>query len=837
MIFRRSFLAFPIVAGLLALMWIGVAQVHRDWWAAYSTRDITLQPINWPLYYTEIKLKEFWRALRDDGSVGLPQVRLYVPRNSAAALMEDIPDSTKVYRPAYVRLRNGSLERVQIRYRGDNPLNWIFDKKSIRLKFRKSRLRDGTRSFNFLSSQTPSQLDEFISYELAHLMGLPAPHARPVELYINDSSHGIHIETEHLDESFVRNRNIMPVNIYKGEQYNADLVPGTERHLFENPAVWSKVATYNRLPEDNRSDLHELFDTMRQSESEPAAFSRLKEVLPISIWAKFAAYQMLVQSSHNTSMHNMRLISDVWRGQIWPLPYDTGLGFRHASTPALLPLDFTSNDILRTLSQSSEFLDRKYIELEGAIRTRQIYRVMQNRLRELREQFGISAERDIYLAKLKYYSRYPADQLTPDGQKEALAKRIEQLGAMASWMRDQLSRDPDLHWQTKDGRLLVTIDGYAPAHGLKIVGDFPERFKQLGVQSADFPDLKIPVTKQDSGVILDTTLFANRIETFPHDRMIYRVGNLQPQATRSEFILPPETNVRSLQVRNRYSGEWIDATRRPLDGFPPSALNRPISKAAPQPEKTWSGRIRFDQDTVIRTPVRITAGTEIRLDPGISLVFRRKLTAIGTTEAPITILRTSDNASSNEPWGTIALQGAGTRGSHLRHVKISGGSGDNIEAIPYTGMLSIHETSDILLEGLHLGPNQIEDDTLHLVYVDNAVIRNLVVESAFGDGVDIDISQAIFDGGRVLRSTNDGIDLMSSDAIITGMEISGSGDKGVSVGERSRAVVHNSALQQNKIGVESKDASRVTLTHVDLKRNAQDLNAYKKNWKVTAAAE
>ena len=32
-------------------------------------------------------------------------------------------------------------------------------------------------------------------------MGLPAPHARPVELYINDSSHGIHIETEHLDES------------------------------------------------------------------------------------------------------------------------------------------------------------------------------------------------------------------------------------------------------------------------------------------------------------------------------------------------------------------------------------------------------------------------------------------------------------------------------------------------------------------------------------------------------------------------------------------------------------------------------------------------------------
>ena len=117
--------------------------------------------------------------------------------------MEDVPDSTKVYRPAYVRLRNGSLERVQIRYRGDNPLNWIFDKKSIRLKFRKSVC--ATHSFfQFLSAQTFT-VRRINILRARHLMGLPAPRARPVG-YINDSSHGIHIETEHLDESFVRNR-------------------------------------------------------------------------------------------------------------------------------------------------------------------------------------------------------------------------------------------------------------------------------------------------------------------------------------------------------------------------------------------------------------------------------------------------------------------------------------------------------------------------------------------------------------------------------------------------------------------------------------------------------
>ena len=71
--------------------------------------------------------------------------------------------------------------------------------------------------------------------------------------------------------------------------------------------------------------------------------------------------------------------------------------------------------------------------------------------------------------------------------------------------------------------------------------------------------------------------------------------------------------------------------------------------------------------------------------------------------------------------------------------------GCNIETIPHTGMLSIHDTADIRLTEVNLGRNY-EDDTLHLVYVDNAVIRNLTVEAAFSDAVDIDTSTVLFDG-------------------------------------------------------------------------------------------
>ena len=44
---------------------------------------------------------------------------------------------------------DGNKEKVMLRYLGDNPRNWMFHKKSIRLKLRKSNLINRTRYFQF----------------------------------------------------------------------------------------------------------------------------------------------------------------------------------------------------------------------------------------------------------------------------------------------------------------------------------------------------------------------------------------------------------------------------------------------------------------------------------------------------------------------------------------------------------------------------------------------------------------------------------------------------------------------------------------------------------------
>ena len=55
-----------------------------------------------------------------------------------------------------------------------------------------------------------------MGYYIARKMNIPVPDFKFVELYINDIYEGIYLETQHIDENFLRKNNIMPVNIYKG---------------------------------------------------------------------------------------------------------------------------------------------------------------------------------------------------------------------------------------------------------------------------------------------------------------------------------------------------------------------------------------------------------------------------------------------------------------------------------------------------------------------------------------------------------------------------------------------------------------------------------------------
>ena len=82
-----------------------------------------------------------------------------------------------------------------------------------------------------------------------------SPEYKLVELYLNDKSQGVYIESENFNESFLRRKNIMPVNLYKTEQILDESIVGLESNIFNNPGVTNKVAVFNQLPENDKSDL------------------------------------------------------------------------------------------------------------------------------------------------------------------------------------------------------------------------------------------------------------------------------------------------------------------------------------------------------------------------------------------------------------------------------------------------------------------------------------------------------------------------------------------------------------------------------------------------------
>ena len=57
--------------------------------------------------------------------------------------------------------------------------------------------------------------------------------------------------------------------------------------------------------------------------------------------------------------------------------------------------------------------------------------------------------------------------------------------------------------------------------------------------------------------------------------------------------------------------------------------------------------------------------------------------------------------------------------SAIKHLKAHGGSGDDIDGMRFVGMLSIHNTSDISIDNVHLKKNYVHDDMMHIVYVSN----------------------------------------------------------------------------------------------------------------------
>ena len=795
--------------------------LHRIWRVGYTRLFLDVERTN-------LLAQDFHRAVHQakqlftaDMVKGLPIVRLYIPQKAQSNLMSNLPGSVKSWQRGFKIYPDGKLRRVKVRYRGDNPVNWIHEKKSIRIKLRKKRLIDDIRVFDYLNIQEPDFLQEYLAYAVHKGLGLVTQHARLVEVFVNDRPSGVHIEVERLDENFLRRNAIMPVNLYKGEQYNTERAFMRDTDLFNDPSLWRKLAVFNQHPVADNRDLKRLLTKLRGVRQGTTRVADIQSVAPIKYWAPFSAFQALVQSWGNDSQHNMRMISDPWRGTIRPLTHDTVAAYRSVQS---VVIDRGSHALSDIYNQYPPFLAAKHRFLKEQIDGGVLLRIAEEMDVEL-PRIASSARRDTGLFSKVTLSggRMSDPAVFAEEHRLVLAgmKRVHEE------IRRQIYQTPNARWVAEDGAVKLTVDEFSPLSGLSFDlaagSPLPERvvWDSNGDGEISDGDLPIPFTVRNGTLRLQSIFYANRDAR----------GNLSPTAFRLLGDVP--INVAAAQGQNSLTGETFTLDREDRYGQSPHSLNAPIVPPAAKEPVHLAGTVHVRHTRTYDAPVVIHKGASIVMDEGASLVFRNRLNVAGTRAEPVVVRR----AQGSGPWGTFAMIGDGANGSEIHHLHLSGGSGEEVANVRFIGMLSVHDVTNVTLQGIFLSDNDTYDDMMHVVYGNNIRIKDCVLRGARADAIDIDISTVSVEGCLIDDSGNDAIDLMASQVLITDSKFARSRDKGISVGEASQLLLANSTLENNHIGIESKDGSQAYVVRSNFTGNAIQLNAYKKNWKYDAGGK
>ena len=281
-----------------------------DFRYGHQSHMIYQPPFSWSKYYINLYFKKFIVNTFVSKKIGLPQVHIYLNEQSQQKLLSNTPNSTKQWVKGSMLNSDGILQEIQIRYRGDNPQNWLLEKKNLKKKTRKKEMHDRKRYYEY----TGFDLELFPINNIANRMGVLTNNSKLIELYVNGQSNGVFMQDERFDENFLRRNRIMPVNLYKGENHNIEKRIGLDENLYNNPGLWVKTAIFNQKSLNDKSDLKRFLSILQSAEVKEEDFEKLLEYLDLKTWARYASFLILSKSYQADHLHNVRIAIDPWSG-------------------------------------------------------------------------------------------------------------------------------------------------------------------------------------------------------------------------------------------------------------------------------------------------------------------------------------------------------------------------------------------------------------------------------------------------------------------------------------------------------------------------------------------
>ena len=299
--------------------------------------------------------------------------------------------------------------------------------------------------------------------------------------------------------------------------------------------------------------------------------------------------------------------------------------------------------------------------------------------------------------------------------------------------------------------MTVNIDGAVPSGDLIISSDFPDGRPTVIAWDRDDDgklsegDVGLPFELTSRGLVINVSLTANRVYSASSvGSNDISTGEISVVPSSFSIVSDVPLDAISLAATNPYTGLVSAALRANRSELYPTAYNTPVKAKENSPPEIWSGRIEVKKDRVVDRPVIIRAGTEIAMWPGQSLTFFARVEANGTKLSPIRVFPADGGAGA---WGSFSIVGQKTAGSVLRNLHVEGGSEAVSAGIYFSGMINLHDSQDIVVDGLVASRNLVSDDLVHVVYVDNFLLSNFRLQGARSDAIDVDVSNGVIRKG------------------------------------------------------------------------------------------
>jgi len=759
----------------------------------------------------------------------LNTVQLFVSEPEVAKLQSNLPYSGYRYVKGQLMYPDG-LHQVKVRYRGDFLKHWGYDKKSIRVKTRKEELFWGMRQFNLIVPKFPSQLNNYLGYRLARILGLISPRSELVNVSLNGRNLGMHEFTEQLEEGTLRRWDRMPGDLYSGDLIGKSQVRGTTNMVFDQPRLWEKIAANNHYDLESRTPLERLVQVLSESPSEQTQ-ARLSKLLDMDAWGRFGAFELLTQTHHYDEYHNWRLFWDPWALKfepgVWdPTPWAPEMR-PHPSTDDPIGLDMVTSRLHVWLHRNGDFLAARHRALRDFYESGKVQRFL--------------AEADWAVAAAK-----EAVALDPNVRPTNAATVSRGMRTFREFI-DRCVRDVRLGHVEAHGTVSYTRPDQDGVMALEVMGRQPVdevvlRFQRpvkrlasalLRIHRAGEPstiDLSGGVVAQGNTLHIPARMFS---QLRPYFR--YKVGRHMRQHMLREIPGYYELVVDAVGADNPLMDVLVTRADRqhranPVAKLQPTELEWLFRSAVARPLQeplVWRGVLRIDADREVLDDVIIEPGTTILLAHNASLLFRGRVTAIGTPDRRIEFLPAQPELG---PFGTIAINGPSCSGSTFRHCEVRGGSGLQMPLEEYCSMFSIHNCTDVRIENCVFADNFLFDDMIHAIYSE-VMFDDVELRNARSDALDCDISRVVVRHSKFTGSGNDHLDLMATWAVVHDCEFEHAGDKAISIGEGSSLIAVRGLFQSCERGLEAKDGSIAYVMNSEIRECNLALNAYRKNWR------